>query len=143
MAVFKERPTSTMPASRRISFWSENRPATNASLTGNYGITSSGFAAQGKGLSGNEAPWALVGVIAFDGAGNFSSTWTYASNGVINRGFTGSGTYTVNPDCTGSSVFTSGPAGFSFDVVIVSGGAEVFLIATSPGNTITFDLKKQ
>ena len=95
---------------------------TNTTLTGNYGIISSGFGTK-KGTMGNEFPAAIVGVATFDGAGNFSSTWTSAFNGGIARGLSGSGTYTVNSDCIGSSAFTSGDAaGFTFDVVVVSGG---------------------
>jgi hypothetical protein len=116
---------------------------TNATVTGNYGIISSGFSAK-KGPMGNEFPAALVGVATFDGAGNFSATWTNAFNGEIARGLNGSGTYTVNSDCTGSFAFTSGDAaGFTFDAAIVNSGAEVFLIATLSGATITYDLKKQ
>jgi hypothetical protein len=116
---------------------------TNATLTGNYGTISAGFSTK-KGPMGNEFPDALVGVLTFDGAGNFSATWTNAFNGSIARGLNGSGTYTVNSDCTGSLAFTTGDApGFTADAAIVSSGAEVFLIATVPGISTTYDLKKQ
>jgi hypothetical protein len=116
---------------------------TNLTLTGSYGFMSSGFGAKNAG-KGKQYPSALAGVVTFDGAGNFSSAWTSAFDGEIARGLTGSGTYTVNSDCTGTATFTSGDAaGFTFDSVIVSAGAEVFFIETLPGTTATIDLKKQ
>lgn len=49
--------------------------------------------------------------------------------------------YTVNPDCTGSVISTSGGANFS--IVIVRGGAEILGADIDPGNTWTIDFKKQ
>jgi len=51
------------------------------------------------------------------------------------------GTYTVNPDCTGSATSTNGNADFSF--VIVRGGAEFMGVATNPGDTWTIDLENR
>jgi len=113
---------------------------TNATLSGNYRIVWQGFTTKTPATGGNEFPWAGAGVFTFDGAGNWSATWTDALNGTISRGNTGSGTYTVNPNCTGSMAFDQG---FTFDLVIASGGAEVSLVATVPGNSVLFDLKKQ
>ena len=57
---------------------------------------------------------------------------------------TGSGTYTVNPDCTGSVSGTSGDvAGITLDFLIIGGGTEVFAINTTPSVIATYDLKKQ
>ncbi len=116
---------------------------TNATLNGNYAMTWSGFTTKHAPV-GNEVPWAGVAVVTFDGAGNFSAGWTTAINGVIYTAQTGAGTYTVNSDCTGSLAFTSGDAvGFTSNLVIIGGGVEVFSLTTQPGNTMSFDLKKQ
>jgi|SRR5215471_18791937 len=117
---------------------------TDATLTGNYAFSQPGFTTPNKSVKGNEDPAAAVGVFAFDGAGNISSSYTVAFKGVISAGQTGSGTYTVNSDCTGSISFTAGDAaGFTLNTVIVGGGIEIFGIATTPSYTVTVDAKKQ
>ncbi len=115
---------------------------TNATLTGNYGLNFSGFTS--KNLRGNEVPWVVIGVVTFDGAGNVSMTYSGAINGSVFTNQTGSGTYTVNSDCTGSLSLTAGDAaGTDADLVIISGGTEVFGVITDTGSSATFDLKKQ
>jgi hypothetical protein len=115
-----------------------------ATLTGNYGFTSSGFTTPNHSVKGTEVPFAVVGAGSFDGAGNFSITYTLAIRGGISQGLATSGTYTVNSDCTGSATFTAGAAsGITENMAIVSGGAEIFQIVTTPSFTGTFDVKKQ
>src|SRR5579859_1379649 len=80
---------------------------TNATLTGNYGfIQPSGFIAPGHSVNGAEVPWEGVGVLTFDGAGNFSANYSVSVNGNVFTNQTGSGPYAVNSDCTGSASFT-------------------------------------
>ena len=55
--------------------------------------------------------------------------------------FTDTGTYTVNPDCTGAATLTN--LGLHLNIVIVSGGTEILAIQTDPGPTTTVDFKKQ
>jgi opacity protein-like surface antigen len=115
-----------------------------ATLNGNYGFTSSGFTTPNHSVKGTEVPFAVVGGGNFDGAGNFSVNYTLAIRGGISQGLTTSGTYTVNSDCTGTATFTAGAAaGTTENMVIVSGGAEVFQIITTPSFTGTFDVKKE
>ena len=121
----------------------------NATLNANYAFTDSGFAVSGlfmrhARLKGTAVPVSALGVLTFDGAGSVSfSTLTLVVDGSISSE-TGSGSYAVNSDCTGSIILTSGSiAGITFNLSIVGGGAEVFGILTSPGNTQTFDAKKQ
>jgi len=84
-----------------------------------------------------------VGVLAFDGAGTLSVSFTDVQQGVASTETDG-GTYTVNPDCTGSILTTTGPsAGITFNMVIIGGGAEIFGINTTAGFTSSFDAKKQ
>jgi hypothetical protein len=88
-----------------------------------------------------------MGMIAFDGAGNFTTTFTDMSPGKPNpyvpvQG-SGAGTYTVNSDCTGSASRTTGDcAGLTLNTVI-SGGKEGFGIVTIPGVIATADFEKQ
>jgi hypothetical protein len=117
---------------------------TNATLTGNYGMNFSGFTTHSKDLRGAEVPWVVVGVVTFDGAGNVSIGYSGAINGVVFTGQTGSGTYGVNSDCTGSFSFTAGDAaGTDANLAIIGGGTEVFGVVTDAGSSVTFDLKKQ
>jgi hypothetical protein len=117
---------------------------TDATLTGNYAIIWSGFATPGNSTTGNEVPWAGAGVLKFDGAGNFSASWTNALDGKILTGLTAAGTYTVNSNCTGSLSFTTGDVtDVTANIVIVGGGVEVFAIDTTAGTTLALDLKKQ
>jgi hypothetical protein len=119
-----------------------------ATLTGNYAFSQPGFTP--KNSNGNPLPFATVGVFTFDGAGNFSATYTDMSPGKPGgystplQGQTASGTYTVNSDCTGSISITGGDAaGITANLVIIGGGTEVFGINTTPFVIGTFDFKKQ
>jgi hypothetical protein len=117
-----------------------------ANLNGKYAYSASGFTSKNQ-ANGNPLPVADAGVFTFDGAGNFSTTYSDMSPGkptyIILRG-TGSGTYTVNSDCTGSVSCTTGDcAGIDFDTVIIGGGPEVFGVVTTPFIIGTADFKKQ
>ena len=112
-----------------------------ATLSGNYAFSQSGFTP--KKLNGNQLPAADVGVFAFDGTGNVSASWTDVFAGVVTTNHTGSGTYTVNSDCTGSLSGTTGDlAGVTANMVIIGGGTEIFGINTIPSVTATIDIKK-
>jgi|SRR5437016_801718 len=110
-----------------------------ATLRGGYGfVTLNSFFA--KNPHAHFLPEADVGLITFDGAGNLSTSFTDSSNGAV-APFTDTGTYTVNPDCAGTVTLTN--LGVHLNIVIVSGGTEIFGIQTDPGPTTTVDFKKQ
>jgi len=113
---------------------------TNATLTGNYGFTFSGFLAPGHSTKGDEKPFTGAGLSTADGAGNLSATYSASSNGVISTNNLYTAVYTVNSDCTGSMTSTDGGANFTF--VIVSNGAEILAVDIDAGQTWTLDLKK-
>jgi hypothetical protein len=114
-------------------------------LTGNYGfIQPAGFIAPGHSVTGAEVPWQGVGILAFDGAGNFSANYSVSVNGNVFTNQTASGPYTVNTDCSGSLTFTSGnAAGYAVNLVIVGGGTEIFAVATGAGDTAAWYAKRQ
>ncbi len=109
-------------------------------LTGNYAFSNPGFTTPKAPVTGNEDPFAAVGVLTFDGVGGASVSFTLAFRGVITPGQSAPGTYTVNSDCTGSISF---PTVVNFNTVIIGDGAEIFGIETTPSFTGTFDAKKQ
>jgi len=100
-----------------------------------------------KNMQGAVFPLADVGVANFNGTGTFTTTFTDVSPGVPIgyrapvEGATGSGTYTVHSDCTGSISITS--IGITLDMVIIGGGAEIFGINTTPFVVATSDFKEQ
>lgn len=71
-------------------------PLGNATLHGTYIVA-------GSGIATGIGPATAVGEVTFDGRGNSNATFTASFNGTIQT-ITVSGTYTVNPDCTGTHV---------------------------------------
>lgn len=114
----------------------QNLPTcTNATLNGSYGFRLNGTIFARGLLAG-------VGVITFDGKGQLSlrGTVVFQDTGLSHPDFTGS--YTVNPDCTGSSNDLGGGGG-TFAFVIVDGGNRILQIATRPDRAVTYVLEKQ
>ena len=120
----------------------------NATLTGSYGFKQDGFGKHGgfgtrnSNAGGPAVPFASVGVVTFDGAGNASFTVTQVLNSSGAEFFEAiPGTYTVNSDCTGTVAIED--FGLHFNIVTVGGGAEFFAIQTDIGSTNIVDGKKQ
>jgi hypothetical protein len=117
-----------------------------ATLNGTYAFTFSGFQFQSKAGAGHRSvPFYGEGLATFDGEGNFSNAFTFSQNSVPYVTSTGSftGTYTVNPDCTGVGTAAPGSGGDNSAFVIVNGGSEVFSTSISDPDTLNTDLKKQ
>jgi len=90
------------------------------------------FATHGWNVtSGAAVPKAIVEGIHFNGDGTLVSPFaTVSINGAIIHSNAGVGTYTVNPDCTGTLTFTPGP---SFDIFAdPRGGKQLWMIQTGP-----------
>jgi hypothetical protein len=87
-------------------------------------------------------PSAEVGVQYFDGKGSVSFTFNSSTNGEIGPG-TGTGTYTVNDDCTGT--FTEASGGFTahFSFVIDDDGREFQAICQDTGVVVTRSGRRQ
>jgi hypothetical protein len=116
----------------------------NRLIAGTYGFTIQGNKLGGLGPVG---PQVGVAMTEFDGKGGLSQIDTVTVNGVVVADFThtpANGTYTVNPDCTGTFTinFTDGrppvvanfvvvEGGFEIDTVVISAGGKQGLIATS------------
>jgi hypothetical protein len=75
-----------------------DKGCSNASLDGTFGYTATGVLTAPPSLAG---PFATAGAQTFDGNGNTTATAWTSQNGSIVQ-VTVKGTYTVNPDCTGT-----------------------------------------
>jgi hypothetical protein len=101
----------------------------NNSLRGNFGFQ---FTGNIIGLG----PIGGVGIATYDGAGNFTQTDNVSINGfpaIVNR--PGSGTYSVNTDCTGTSTLNTGGLVLHNTFVVV--GKLSYSVQTDPGAVIT------
>ena len=94
----------------------------NATLRGTYMIHTTGTIV-GVG------PIASNGTLTFDGKGNVVNVFSGSINGEIQRGVTWTGTYTVNPDCTGIAIVN----GTHADLVVMPDGSTWSAISTDPG----------
>ena len=103
------------------------RPCGNQTLKGTYANSLHGLIYPPDG----SAPLVLAGVVksTYDGQGNFTQVDAVGVNGHLTPGWRpGSGTYSVNPDCTGTST------------IVIPGMADVHLqfVVSPSGNTSHF-----
>ena len=109
----------------------EGLHCSNATLKGTYSASITGT------LGG--APFAELDLVTSTGNGTFSGTGTVSENGVISTDVPVSATYTVNSNCSGSAVLSSG---VTQNFNISADGSEVDIIATTSGATITAVAKR-
>ena len=105
----------------------QSRSCFNSNLVGAYGST------VGMLVLPALTPRSVLLRIQFDGNGNFTAKVTLNDNGTITHS-TDSGTYTVNPDCTGTLYTTGGTR--TVDIVLVDRGNEFYQIRTDPANLV-------
>ena len=102
-----------------------------ATLNGDYGLVLTGQVL-------NVGPIVSVGVSTFDGKGHFLTDQTINVNGNVFPA-RGTGTYTVNRNCTGiADLVGAGPHPF----VIVAGGKEMELMDINNAEVITIHFTK-
>jgi hypothetical protein len=104
-----------------------DRVCSVGTLRGLYLWTFDGYA----NFGGNFVPKAIMQGLRFNGDGT-----TFNPFGTVNIGGTimidatgGVGTYTVNPDCTGTLAITNAP---TFNIYVGPGAQQVWTIETSP-----------
>ena len=113
-----------------------NERCSDATLDGTY-------ADQDTGTIVGVGPFAGVNVDTFDGRGNLTIKGVSSVNGSVSPGTT-TGTYHVNPDCTGTYTVKDS-SGDTFDAffVISGGGKELRIVITDPGTVINCVARKQ
>ena len=113
-----------------------SRGCSNATLHGTYSDSDTGTIL-GAGL------FVGVNLDTFDGKGNLTVSGMSSVNGSVSA-LAANGTYTVNPDCTGTYT-VSDAFGDTFDAffVIDQGGNELQIVITDPGTVINCVARKQ
>jgi hypothetical protein len=113
------------------------KECSNATLRGSFGYTSTGTLLDSYVPPPFAGPFGEVGRQTFDGKGHTDATATTSSNGNIAK-VTIEGTYTVNPDCTGSMTLNVSPFDSTVhaDFVIGDDGAELRAIVSDSGGVI-------
>lgn len=116
----------------------QNKGCNNATLQGTFAFTTVGSIVTPDFVAG---PYAEVGAQVFDGVGSTTGTLMLSQNGNVGPG-TSTGTYSVNPDCTGT--FTSTVSGFTahYFLVIDSNGDGFRAICLDTGAIITRTAKR-
>ena len=109
-------------------------PCTKSSYKGRYAFRAAGFISI---ASSPPEPFAVVGHFKADGKGNIAGSQTRNFKGqIVRETFTES--YTVNPDCTGSSKKTTSTGiKTNWDFVISDKGNTIIAIETDANNVVT------
>jgi hypothetical protein len=120
-----------------------DRPCTRRSLYGRYGFTVTGT--QFLPPPNPPVQASTVGIVEFDGRGNFTGADTASFSGQIFQR-TLKGTYVMRPNCTfdATAEILTGTPGlvFNFTAVILENRSEIQFIQTDPGALFTGTLKK-
>lgn len=113
----------------------DDRGCSNVTLRGTFAFTSTGFITAPPEVAG---PFAETGTQVFDGMGGTTAVITLSQNGNILPA-TVTGTYIVNPDCTGTFTLRVLPIDVTVHVsfVIDDAGNGFQAIETDPGLVIT------
>ena len=112
-----------------------DKGCTNETLKGTFVHTASGFETAPPSIAG---PLVGVGTDTFDGKGGMTTTATLSINGNIVP-VAATGTYKVNPDCTGTYTLP----GTTLFFVIADSGNEIQAICIDPGVILAHVLRRQ
>ena len=106
------------------------RACSNRTLLGDYGVKIKGT------LLGPNWPLRTLALFHFDGSGGITTRSHVVLNGIppAEEWATAAGSYSMNPDCTGSGSIEAAPP-IPFHLVVVNGGREFYLVVD--GNAIT------
>jgi len=109
------------------------RPCSNQTLKGTYANSLHGLIF----IPGGSAPLVLAGVVktTYDGNGTFTQVDAVSDNGSGVTGWrSGSGTYSVNPDCTGTqTIVIPGMPDLHLQFVVSPSGNTYHFVVTDPG----------
>ena len=111
---------------------SKDKGCSLRTLKGTYLFAYPGF----QIVDGQQVPFAFAGHDRYDGEGTLTGVGSFSVNGSISRSATYTGSYTVNPDCTGSSIIVDDSTGETqhFDTFFGRDGDEISFVQTDPGS---------
>jgi hypothetical protein len=109
---------------------------TLATLHGQYVFDATGYDISNS----TPAPKAVVELLTLKGDGTLTSLATVSLNGTIHSGVSGSGTYTVNQNCTGTLTFNG--SGFTFDLFIAPNGSRFHMIETVSNTVLAGEVRR-
>ena len=122
--------------------WADSHqcPLQNVILNGAYVVTTTGTAGSPV-WTGTTGPVAAMGKYVFDGRGNIEipSATIVAANPPLNvvPPFTITGSYTVNPDCTGTLTINFSPnPDAHYNFIVSPDGQQITLISTDNGDVL-------
>jgi hypothetical protein len=98
-----------------------------ATLHGTYLVAHNGFEIQGN----DKVPFAVAGYEVYDGSGKVNGVYTVNSNGQVFP-FKPKGSYTVNPNCTGSNALKTDGEPVKADLFIAPDGSMFTFVQTNP-----------
>ena len=77
--------------------------------------------------------------VTFDGDGNLTQVDAVATNGNLPPGWRpGTGTYSVNPDCTGTqTISVAGAPDLHIQFIVAQSGNTIHQVVTDPGGAVT------
>lgn len=104
-----------------------------AGLVGSYGMQRNGQTVPGTATTS-------VGLVVFDGKGNYSVQQTVSVNGTSTTLPPASGSYVINSDCTGSESDASGKV--ISTLAVVHGGDQVLGMSVVPGSSMTVHFER-
>ncbi|HXM96692.1 MAG TPA: hypothetical protein VOA64_20935 [Candidatus Dormibacteraeota bacterium] len=114
---------------------------TNSIIKGDYAFT-----IHGQILPPNGPPLLVDGIAktTFDGDGNVTQLDTVAINGNITEIWhPGTGSYTVNPDCTGTmTLISTGQPTLHLAILVSQSGNHIHTVVTNPGFATTSDAER-
>jgi len=118
---------------------STNSPCKPRMLKGHYVYANDGYIVRGS----ERIPFAQAGHDLFQGDGTFTGSATVSTKGEITR-IVYSGTYTIDPDCSGTATLTDNLGGTArFALFATKSGTDMTYIQTDPGYvTSTFELRR-
>ncbi len=116
-------------------------PAAKAAVCSNATLRGA-YSDQDTGTIVGVGPFAGVNLDTFDGKGKLTISGISSLNGSVSAGVE-TGTYHVNPDCTGTYTVTGGGLTIDGFFVIDHGGNELQIVITDAGTVINCVARKQ
>lgn len=129
MAAITALALSVAPAAK-----ADDKGCSNLSIIGTFAVTTTGFAVAAPAPVG--PAFAQVSMQSFDGVGVTTNAGMANVNGKVGQA-NNTGTFTVNPDCTGTFTLTVGKGLSTWFFVIADNGNEIRAICVDPFAVLT------